>query len=602
MSYKYTVLQDKPTSFYMLDEIRSGTIGSYLNLLDRFATYQDLKDNGISYSSISGLPIYDYSGNSNDGYAINASDKELMPIVHGTVRGTEVLPETQIALKAPGIATKFNSDDSFAIEIWVKLPEDENASQIILGDTIEDFGIFYENSKIKFKVGNKECFYKVSNKEAIHVVAQFSSNKIWMYVNGIEVSSESLDSYKFTNTLMNFDIGPVPNKIFIDAIAFYRFNLSPYQIKKHYNEGTKETNYSQIVSVDEGYLFSINSSRIKPALVYSYPLLKSWDQVADEGIVVSEDQKYLKFKLTDVSETGEFEFIEEIFIPSHLGITTSQIYWEEDYAGIDVYASVDNQNWEPCLNGSPLPFINKNENLENDLIYIKVVMSSTDTTSDFTQLKSLTIKFFKDKVIYADNFGYSITSSYDYSIPEYKSRILLANKCNGIKMYDGHGFTVNSDIDIKTVEMIYTPQDEESVLLSTNLAKYEWSSNGLISKNGIALIYVNGINRTSSTNINEFLSNGIPHHIVVILNSPGSNLKINQNQEDTKYGFGQMYSNLAIYNYSLLEHQIDRHYKLYTGNLVNLINDTSFSIQESNTGNDSTPFVIFSVQADSISV
>jgi hypothetical protein len=169
MSYKYTVLQDKPTSFYMLDEIRSGTIGSYLNLLDRFATYQDLKDNGISYSSISGLPI-------------NASDKELMPIVHGTVRGTEVLPETQIALKAPGIATKFNSDDSFAIEIWVKLPEDENASQIILGDTIEDFGIFYENSKIKFKVGNKECFYKVSNKEAIHVVAQFSSNKIWMYL------------------------------------------------------------------------------------------------------------------------------------------------------------------------------------------------------------------------------------------------------------------------------------------------------------------------------------------------------------------------------------------------------------------------------------
>ena len=80
MSYKYTVLQDKPTSFYMLDEIRSGTIGSYLNLLDRFATYQDLKDNGVSYSSISGLPIYDYSGNSNDGYAINASDKELMPM------------------------------------------------------------------------------------------------------------------------------------------------------------------------------------------------------------------------------------------------------------------------------------------------------------------------------------------------------------------------------------------------------------------------------------------------------------------------------------------------------------------------------------------
>ena len=110
MSYKYTVLQDKPTSFYMLDEIRSGTVGNYLNLTSRFATYQDLKDNGVSYSAISGLPIYDYSGNANDGYAINASAKELMPIVPGTIRGTEILSDTDIAFKVPGIATKYYSD------------------------------------------------------------------------------------------------------------------------------------------------------------------------------------------------------------------------------------------------------------------------------------------------------------------------------------------------------------------------------------------------------------------------------------------------------------------------------------------------------------
>ena len=214
MSYKYTVLQDKPTSFYMLDEIRSGSIGDYTNLLSRFATYQALKDNGISYSAVSGLPIYDYSGNANDGYAINASDKELMPIVPGTVRGTEVLSDTKIAFKVPGIATKYYSDNSFAIEMWVKLPAQSSSSKMILGDSVQGFGIFYQGSNILFKVGTSSCSYKVSNKEALHIVAQFSSTKISIIVNGIEVDSESLDNYKFTNEVMNFNIGPI-NEAFL---------------------------------------------------------------------------------------------------------------------------------------------------------------------------------------------------------------------------------------------------------------------------------------------------------------------------------------------------------------------------------------------------
>ena len=230
MSYKYTVLQDKPTSFYMLDEIRSGSVGNYNNLIERFATYQDLKDNGVSYSAISGLPIYDYSGNSNDGYAINASTKEIMPIVAGTIRGTEVLPETQIALKAPGVATKYYSDNSFAIEMWVKLPEASSVSQMLLGDSSIGLGIFYEGSNIVFRVADYECIYKVSDKEAMHIVAQFSSNRIWLVVNGVEADAIALPSYKFTNSEVKFNIGPAVNTFFVDAVAFYRFNLSSIQI------------------------------------------------------------------------------------------------------------------------------------------------------------------------------------------------------------------------------------------------------------------------------------------------------------------------------------------------------------------------------------
>ena len=74
MSYKSVVLNDHPTSFYLLDEVRSGSVGSYSGIISQFATYQALKDSGLTYSALSGLPVYDYSGNVNDGYAVNTSN------------------------------------------------------------------------------------------------------------------------------------------------------------------------------------------------------------------------------------------------------------------------------------------------------------------------------------------------------------------------------------------------------------------------------------------------------------------------------------------------------------------------------------------------
>ena len=70
MSYKYTVLKDNPLSFFLLDEVSSGTAGVYSNLTSLFSTYADLRDNGISYAAVSGLPIKDYSGNGMEGYEL----------------------------------------------------------------------------------------------------------------------------------------------------------------------------------------------------------------------------------------------------------------------------------------------------------------------------------------------------------------------------------------------------------------------------------------------------------------------------------------------------------------------------------------------------
>ena len=181
MSYKSTVLNDFPNSFYLLDEVESGQIADYTELLSQFATYQALKDSGLTYGQISGMQIYDYSGSLNNGTASSASSKQIMPLVTGSVRGTEVLSATQITYNPKGIATKYYKDNSFSIEAWCALPG-YNVSTTIVGDTANNVGLFYQNGNIIFKVGSNQVQATVSNSEVVYVVGIFQSNIISLYI------------------------------------------------------------------------------------------------------------------------------------------------------------------------------------------------------------------------------------------------------------------------------------------------------------------------------------------------------------------------------------------------------------------------------------
>jgi hypothetical protein len=600
MSYKYAVLQDKPTSFYLLEEVRSGSLGSYSELETRFATYQALKDNGVSYSALSGLPIYDYSGNAYDGYAINASDSELMPLIAGGIRGTKVLSDTIIKFNVPGIASLYYSDNSFDIEAWVSLPDYSSSEITIVADPTNSIGLFYKNGNLMFKVGNNLAQYKVSNTESIYVVGQFSTNKISLYINGVLANSTKLERYKFENLSSGFQSGPSANNFIIDCVAFYKFNLSESQILKHYRSGVKEIKYSQIVSNDGGYLFSMNTKSMKPVLTYSYPKTKSWKNFINQNINLSVDESYLHF---DSSQSGSFTFTDAIMIPETLGIKSSQIYWESDTDGISVKASINGTTFVECINGSPLPFFNKNENQIGSMLYLQVTMSSSDTSKHLPILKSITVEFFKDKDFYCDNFGYYISSDYDYSLPRSNSTILSYNKNNGLKMYNGHGFKINSDLATKTIELFFTPDGTQNVLFSAPSKIYEWNNEGVITKTGVSSVYVNGINRTSATNISEFFSVGLPHYVVIVLSTASSeNIKFNQNQADTKSGGKNMYNNLSIYPTSFTEYDVARHYQLYTDNLTSVVSDSLISVTESTSGTNSTPYIVLSVEPEAISI
>ena len=600
MSYKYTVLQDKPTSFYLLDEVRSGSVGSYSSLTSTFATYADLRDRGVSYSALSGLPVYDYSGNAYDGYAINASSSELMPLIAGGVRGTKVLSDTLINFNSPGIANSYHADNSFSIEAWVVLPEYSSSEISIVADATNSIGLFYKNGNLIFKVGTYSTQYKVSNTESLYAVGQFSTNKISLYINGSLVNFTSLDKYKFNNSSVNFQAGPSANSFIIDCVAFYKFNLSDSQMIKHYKNGIKEIKYSQIVNNDGGYLFSMNTSMMKPVMSYSYPRSKSWKNFINENIKLSVNEAYLYF---DSSLSGSFTFTDSIIIPDTLGITSSQIYWDSDTDGISIRASIDGTTWTNCINGSPLPFFNKNDNQIGSVLYLQVSMSSSDTSKYLPILKSINIDFFKNKDFYCDNFGYYISSSYDYALPASNSTILSYNKNNGLKMHNGHGFTVNSDLSTRTIELIFTPDGGQNVLFSAPSKIYEWDNAGVINKTGVSSVYVNGIDRTSATNISEFFSVGFPHYVVITLSTAATtNLKFNQNQTDSKSGGNNMYNNLSIYPTAFTQYDVARHYQLYTDNIINTISDSLATVSESSTGTDSTAYLVVSVEPEAISI
>ena len=599
MSYKNTVLNDFPNSFYLLDEVQSGSFEDYIELLSQFATYQALLDSGLTYAGINGMPVYDYSGNLNNGFASSASSKQLMPIISGGIRGTEVTSITEIYYEPKGIATKYYKDNSFSIEAWCALPAN-NVSATIVGDPLIDTGIFYENGNIVFKVGTNKVEHTVSNAQAIHVVGIFQSNLLSLYVNGSLVDTESLTSYQFSNELSSFKSGPCTGRLVIDSVAFYRYALSGTQILNHYNEGTKEVNVSQIVSIDGGYLFSMNTESIQRRFSYTYPVSKLWGELDISAEYLSSDQSYVY--IPESTGAKSFSFTDHFIVPDYLGITTSQIHWENDVKGILVEASIDNLTWQTCVNGSPLPYFNKNDNQISDIIYLRVTLSSDDSSRYLPVLNSLDIAFYNSKNFYSDNSGYYASSSYDYALPKVNSKTLSYNKNNGLIMYDGHGFSLNGIPSVNSVELIFTPQYDQNVLVSGASQIYEWALSGAITNTGISSIYVNGINRTSETNVWDFMTVNTPHHIVINFTTAATSIKFNQNHNDSKSGLGHMYNNVAIYENALSVNSILNHHLLYTGNTINLISDTSFSISESSLGDSSTPFFITVVEPEAVSI
>jgi len=569
MSYQLKVIKDYPIAFLPLDES-------------------------------SGTTALDRSGCGNNGTYVGSPISNILPLISGGISGTKITNTSSVTLPitknyygvttTAGMGTKYSSDNDFTVECWI-YPSIVSASATpILSDNSNNIGLYWENGDIVFKVSATDSVrYPVTySKRALHIVGVYSVYSISLYVDGRLTASKSLiDGFKFTNTTLSLAIGPTTDagdSFVIDAPAIYRYSLSNASIQRHYGDGNFSAPAIQVVAPDEGILFSCTDASIRAQFQYSYPVNRQWTEFVDENTYYNESAGYISFYKTDSVQSKTFILQDSFLIPSQIPFVSSKVEWRNDL-GITVQSSLDGTNWQNCSNGQPLPQYTKDSFSTTGVVHIKITMTTTDASKYLPRLAYFAVSFYTNKDVYADNYGDIISSTGEYYLGSLNYPLLSRHYDNGIRTKAGAGFNLTTTGSVKSLEMFLTPSDLTANTLldvastgSYTASRYSWTNGGTITKTNILKIYVNGVDKTSQTNIANVFSANQLHHIVLVLTQPASGiLKFNYSGSG---GPSCLYNNIAIYAKELTASIAATHYDLYVGRPSVSIEDPSITMTE----------------------
>lgn len=569
MSYQLQVIKDNPIAFWPLDET-------------------------------SGTTALDASGSGNNGSYSGSITTNILPLVSGGVSGSLINTLNYITLPIlydyngdaafGGLATKYFSDNDFTLECWIYSKILSSSLTPIFADDTSKVGIYYEDGNLVFQVENKRLDFRLpSIDQALHVCATYTPTSMSLFVNGERAGSIFYEKYRFTSATFLPKIGPTTNitdSFIIDAPAVYRYALTQEKIKSHFDL-FNGINPIQIVGPDGGVLFTLSDKSIKKTFSYSYPYNKKWNQFELDGLHYEEVEDYITVN-TDLSEVVLYDIFS---IPSAISLISSKVEWSGT-KGVSVAISRDGINYTPCINGDAIPgYVYGSNSFSSDkVIYVKITLDSSDISKFFPKLYSLSFNFYSSKTLFADNHGEDIEpeesnlSLWDYDLSSDDYPVLLRNKNNGIRPY-GSGFPINTLMNVRTIEMFFTPISlSANYLFYNSSAQYSWNTSGAVSKTGISAIYVNGIDRTSSTNVNSFMSPDEIYHIVIVLSAAATsqiwfNVKVTGGTWSNS-GPRNLYKNIAIYPTAFTSNLAISHYGLYTERPATLLEDTSMAITE----------------------
>ena len=565
MLYQLKVIKDYPIGFWPLDES-------------------------------SGATAIDISGCGNNATYVGSPATNMLPIIPGGGSGTKITNAAYITVPTSkdfygssvsnGLGNKYSSDNDFTLELWISPSIQSSSVTTLFADTTDGIGLYWEKGDIIFKVSATEQIrWAVTySKKAMHIVGVYSVSSISLYIDGTQVAVKSLDpSFKFTNTAFDLQIGPtsdVGDSFVVDAPAVYRYGLNATAITRHYNDANYYIQPIHVVNPEDGVLFSCSDRAKKIDLGYTYGVDAQWEDFIDSNTYYDDKGKYLAFIPTETSQAKSFVINDFVFIPMESNLIDSKIEWRNEL-GISVETSVDGTNYLSCVNGESIPQYKKGSFGTTGLLYIRITMSTTDASKFLPRLSYFSIRFYSQSRIYADNHNSYIESNNQFAVGSLNYSPILRHYNNGIRPNSTYGFNINTGLNINTVEMFFTPKTTGANTLfydPTTSTKYAWDGSGTVSKASISKLYVNGVDKTSQTNISNFLVAGEPHHIVLVFSSAVTGaLQFNY---QTSGGPDNLYNNIAIYNRTLTQADVTTHFDLYCGRPSAVITDPVIDLTE----------------------
>jgi hypothetical protein len=469
-----------------------------------------------------------------------------------------------------------------------------------MGDLSENVGLFYQKGNIIFAVDTEEVSYTIPYlNKSYHVVAIYNQNSISLYLDKELVISKELTNFAFSNSTLSMQSGPTLNSgdyFLINGMAAYRYALSSSQIGFHYDMA-KTLIPIQVATPEVGELFEFYDNSISTQYSYSYPANKPWSNFVTEDLYYDITNNYIKMLAgTGVSKTVVLE--DFITIPSGPTMDSSRIEWYGDN-GITIQTSVDGTNYQSCINGQSIPQYKLGSFNSSRNLYLKITMTTTDDSKYLPRLDSISIKFYNNQKMYAQNStsyfttleGQSGVTAFEVDLSNDVYPILSRDKRNGLRVVQDSGFDIVTDRLTQTIEFFYTPSAlTDSGLISSlsdtiyYASNYSWRNSGTISKTNISAIYVNGVNKTSQTNVSNVFTAGELHYVVIVFTAPVSNvIKFNH----SLYGsVPALYQNVILYETAFDSTAAQLHYNLYMGTNPTILDDSSFTVTE----NSVTPY------------
>jgi hypothetical protein len=486
------------------------------------------------------------------------------------------------------LGKKYYSDNDFTIEFWFH-PQISSSDRIpLVADPVNNVGVFYEKGNLLFQLNAQKAEYTLpSTNKSFYVVATYTTNSALLYVDGVLVKSNSLPNFEFTNTDLNLVSGPTPtsnDSFSINSVAIYRYALAQPQITYHYNQGLPLPAI-QIADPDGGELFEFYDDDLVTLYKYVYPESKSWSDMIVTGLEYDQSLNCLQMIQTTSQASSTIVLEDYISIPTTATFDSSKIEWDGDN-GISISASPDGVTYTPCVNGQQIPGFTITSFANTGQVYLRITFASTDTSRFIPRLFNLSLSFYNNQIKYSYNGngymstleGYTGVSDARITMGKETYSILSRNNRNGLRTVIDSGFELNTTDGIRTVEFFYTPTSlNDSGIIHTSAtngyaaSNISWHNNGGISKTNILGFYVNGVNKTSETNVSTIFKANQLHHVVVVFAAAVS--------EDIRFNYSLYGSSSALYqNVTIYEDAFDStkaigHYNLYTQKQYQSVSD-----------------------------